>query len=125
MQTLRSNGQQATQRNKKGNPLDTTRARGHRGTNRIKNNRFAGSRANTRGLLSAQEQADCLGKIAAINKSQAAIEFELDGTIVTANDNFLNALGYSLAEVQGRHHSMFVDEATRQSAEYKEFWAKL
>ena len=49
----------------------------------------------------------------------------MDGTIVTANDNFLKALGYTLEEIKGRHHSMFVDEAYRQSAEYREFWAKL
>ena len=63
--------------------------------------------------------------LAAIGKSQAVIEFKMDGTIITANDNFLSTLGYSLAEVQGRHHSMFVDEAYSRSAEYKEFWARL
>ena len=57
------------------------------------------------------------GQIAAINKSQAVIEFEMDGTIITANDNFLRVMGYTLDEVKGRHHSMFVDDATRQSAE--------
>jgi len=61
----------------------------------------------------------------AISKSQAVIEFELDGTIRTANENFLSVLGYSLNEVQGQHHSMFVDPATVASAEYKEFWAAL
>jgi methyl-accepting chemotaxis protein len=69
--------------------------------------------------------ADSSGQIAAIGKSQAVIEFKMDGTIVTANDNFLRALGYSLDEVKGRHHSMFVEESHRQSADYKEFWAKL
>jgi methyl-accepting chemotaxis protein len=63
--------------------------------------------------------------VAAIGKSQAVIEFKMDGTVVTANDNFLNALGYTLDEVKGRNHSMFVDEVFRQSAEYREFWAKL
>ena len=53
------------------------------------------------------------------------IEFNLDGTIVTANDNFLSALGYTLAEIKGRHHSMFVEPAYRDSAEYKAFWAAL
>jgi methyl-accepting chemotaxis protein len=53
------------------------------------------------------------------------IEFNMDGTIVTANDNFLRALGYSLAEIKGRHHSMFVDAAERDSAAYREFWTKL
>ena len=52
--------------------------------------------------------ANFAGQIEAIGKSQAVIEFELDGTILTANENFLGALGYSLAEIQGKHHSMFV-----------------
>ena len=54
---------------------------------------------------------DDAGKIAAISRSQAVIEFKLDGTIVTANDLFLNVMGYNLAEIEGRHHSMFVDPA--------------
>jgi methyl-accepting chemotaxis protein len=65
------------------------------------------------------------GKIAAINRAQAVIEFKLDGTIVTANENFLGATGYSLAEIQGRHHSMFMPQADRESAAYREFWAAL
>ncbi len=69
--------------------------------------------------------ADYQGQIAAVKKSQAVIEFRMDGTILEANDNFLSAVGYSLAEIQGRHHSLFVDEAYARSAEYKEFWAKL
>ncbi len=69
--------------------------------------------------------ADYIGQIAAVNKSQAVIEFKMDGTVLTANDNFLRALDYTLDEIKGRHHSMFVDEAYRQSYEYKEFWAAL
>jgi methyl-accepting chemotaxis protein len=69
--------------------------------------------------------ADYAGQVAAIGKSQAVIEFKMDGTILTANDNFLSVLGYTLDEVKGCHHSIFVAEAYRQSAEYKEFWAKL
>jgi methyl-accepting chemotaxis protein len=69
--------------------------------------------------------ADLLGKVEAIGRSQAIIEFELDGTIITANQNFLSLLGYSLAEVKGRHHSMFVEPAYKASAEYKQFWEKL
>jgi methyl-accepting chemotaxis protein len=69
--------------------------------------------------------ADLAGQIAAIGKSQAVIEFNMDGTIITANDNFLNALGYSLGEVKGRHHSMFVDASDRDSVAYREFWASL
>jgi methyl-accepting chemotaxis protein len=69
--------------------------------------------------------ADIAGQIAAIGKSQAVIEFNMDGTIITANDNFLNAVGYTLGEVKGHHHSMFVDAAERNSAEYRDFWANL
>ena len=65
------------------------------------------------------------GQIAAIGRAQAMIAFEMDGTIVTANDNFLQTLGYTLAEIQGKHHSMFVDPSERDSADYREFWAKL
>jgi methyl-accepting chemotaxis protein len=69
--------------------------------------------------------ADTRGQIEAIGKSQAVIEFNLDGTIITANDNFLQTLGYRLDEIQGRHHSMFVEEAERQGAAYRDFWAAL
>ncbi|NPU09682.1 PAS domain-containing methyl-accepting chemotaxis protein [Bradyrhizobium sp. 83002] len=65
------------------------------------------------------------GKLAALDRSQAIIEFGMDGTIVSANENFLHVLGYELREVQGRHHSMFVEPAERDSAAYREFWAKL
>jgi methyl-accepting chemotaxis protein len=64
-------------------------------------------------------------RITAVNTSMAVVEFEMDGTIMTANDQFLKAMGYTLDEIKGRHHSMFLDEESRQSAEYKEFWAKL
>jgi len=80
---------------------------------------------NSRNQVSAADMADLRGKIAAIEKSQAVIEFELDGTIRTANENFLKAMGYTLDEIKGRHHSIFVDDAYRQSLEYKEFWVKL
>jgi methyl-accepting chemotaxis protein len=65
------------------------------------------------------------GKISAINRAQAVIEFNLDGTIVTANENFLKTLGYTLGEIQGKHHSMFVEQAEKDSAAYREFWAAL
>ncbi len=68
---------------------------------------------------------DAAAKLAALDKSQATIEFKMDGTIITANKNFLNAMGYTLEEVKGRHHSMFVDPAYKESADYREFWAKL
>ena len=69
--------------------------------------------------------ADHAGQIAAIGKAQAVIEFNMDGTVITANQNFLKTLGYMLDEIKSKHHSMFVDEAYKQSAAYKEFWAKL
>jgi len=69
--------------------------------------------------------ADYAGEIAAIDKSRAVIEFNMDGTIIKANDNFLRAMGYTLEEIEGRHHSMFVEDAYRGSLEYREFWAKL
>src|SRR3954463_4812917 len=65
------------------------------------------------------------GQIAAIGRAQAVIAFEMNGTIVTANENFLRAMGYTLAEIQGKHHSMFVEQAERNSAAYREFWARL
>ncbi len=71
------------------------------------------------------QAADFAGQISAIGKSQAVIEFSLDGSIITANDNFTNALGYSLDEIRGKHHSMFVDPAQRDSADYRYFWDKL
>jgi len=69
--------------------------------------------------------ADLNGKVEAIGRSQAVIEFNLDGTIITANENFLKTLGYSLDEIKGKHHSMFAEPAYAGSAEYREFWAKL
>jgi methyl-accepting chemotaxis protein len=62
---------------------------------------------------------------AAINTAQAVIEFNLDGTVITANDNFLKTLGYSLDEIRGKPHSMFVDAAYRGSEDYRRFWEHL
>lgn len=64
-------------------------------------------------------------QLAAIDRSQAMIEFALDGTIIDANDNFLATLGYSLNEVKGQHHSMFVPQSVRGTHEYRMFWDKL
>jgi methyl-accepting chemotaxis protein len=63
--------------------------------------------------------------MAAIDRSQAVIEFAMDGTVLHANANFLNVLGYTLEEIRGRHHSMFIDPAERDGAEYRNFWDKL
>jgi methyl-accepting chemotaxis protein len=80
------------------------------------------------GVFNLRNQAKVQGALAqaeAINQSQAVIEFKLDGTIVTANPNFLGAMGYTLDEIKGKHHRMFVDPALRESAAYREFWASL
>jgi methyl-accepting chemotaxis protein len=69
--------------------------------------------------------ANAIAQAAAIGKSQAVIEFNLDGTIITANQNFLDAMGYRLDEIQGKHHSMFVEPGERDSADYRSFWANL
>jgi methyl-accepting chemotaxis protein len=63
--------------------------------------------------------------LAALDRSQAVIEFSLDGTILKANENFCQTLGYTLDEIRGKHHSMFVDAAYRQSQEYQAFWNDL
>ncbi len=71
------------------------------------------------------KNADYEGQINAISKSQAVIHFNMDGTIIDANENFLNAMGYTLADIQGKHHSMFAEPGYAASQEYKDFWAKL
>ena len=64
-------------------------------------------------------------QIQAISRSNAVIEFEPDGTIITAHENFLAALGYSIDEIVGKHHAMFVPEGQRRSQAYMRFWADL
>ena len=66
--------------------------------------------------------AEYEGKLAAIDRVQAVIEFELDGTIITANENFLDIFGYSLDEVVGQHHEMFCEPVYAESQAYAEFW---
>lgn len=65
------------------------------------------------------------GQAAAISRSMAVIEFDVDGTVLTANENFLATLGYRLDEIVGKHHRMFVDPQYAATREYKEFWAAL
>ncbi|UUO07393.1 PAS domain-containing methyl-accepting chemotaxis protein [Blastopirellula sp. J2-11] len=80
----------------------------------------------TNGVDLLQQEVNALkAELAAIDKSQAVIEFELDGTIITANDNFCSAIGYSLEEIQGQHHRMFVTSEDARSREYQEFWSRL
>lgn len=68
---------------------------------------------------------DAAGQIQAISRSQAIAEFSMDGTVLTANRNFLDLMGYSLDEIRGKHHSIFVDGEYRNSAAYREFWDSL
>lgn len=75
--------------------------------------------------LDARQYALMLGLIEAVDRSQATIEFSLDGTILKANANFLAAMGYTLAEIQGKHHSIFVDPEFARSGEYRDFWRNL
>jgi len=69
--------------------------------------------------------ADAKAVLEAMSKSQAIIEFKLDGTILSANQSFCQALGYQLSEIVGQHHRLFVDPKEVASAEYREFWARL
>lgn len=71
------------------------------------------------------KSAEDAGKLAAISRAQAIIEFTPTGEIMTANDNFLTTLGYSLGEIQGKHHALFCEPAYTQSADYQRFWQKL
>ena len=71
------------------------------------------------------ENAEAQSKVAAIDLSQGTIEFAMDGTIITANESFLSTLGYSLDEIQGKHHSMFCDDAYAASEDYAKFWETL
>ena len=65
------------------------------------------------------------GQVDAINKSQAVIEFDMQGNILNANKNFLDTIGYTKDEIVGKHHSIFCEESYKNSNEYKEFWKKL
>ena len=69
--------------------------------------------------------AEFEGKVRALSRVQAIIEFSCTGEVLTANDLFCTALGYELKEIAGRHHSMFVEPAYAKSADYPEFWRKL
>ncbi|MCV9385204.1 PAS domain S-box protein [Reichenbachiella ulvae] len=71
------------------------------------------------------KNSDFEGQLAAIGKAQAVIEFNLDGTIVKANENFLKTVGYSINEIEGKHHKIFCDPSYARSADYAAFWDKL
>jgi methyl-accepting chemotaxis protein len=99
------------------------------GALRDNSGRYVGNSLEWKDVTAARAQdnlnADFRGQIAAISKSQAVIEFDLDGKIRTANQNFLETLGYRLDEIQGKHHSMFAEPSYRESAEYRRFWDEL
>nr|WP_018899895.1 PAS domain-containing methyl-accepting chemotaxis protein [Rhizobium sp. 2MFCol3.1] len=77
-------------------------------------------------ITAAKKQAaEDKGKLEALSRAQAVIEFTPEGNIITANENFLATLGYSLSEIVGKHHAMFCEADYSRSAEYRAFWAKL
>jgi methyl-accepting chemotaxis protein len=75
--------------------------------------------------IELERLVDLEGQIAAIGRSQAVIEFDLAGNVLTANANFCRVLGYSLDEIRGRPHAMFVEQGYRNSEAYRQFWMKL
>ncbi len=79
----------------------------------------------TKQLEAEARNADLMAQIAALSESQALIEFDLDGVILTANHNMLSVVGYSLDELKGKHHRLLLDQAERDSVEYREFWHRL
>ncbi len=85
----------------------------------------AGNRIGTVVEWANAEALDNAGQVDAINRSQAVIHFEPDGTIIEANENFLSVMGYTLDEVKGKHHSMFAEPEFAASQEYKDFWEAL
>lgn len=68
---------------------------------------------------------DYSGQIEAIGRSQAIVHFEMNGTIISANENFLNLMNYSLGEIKGKHHKLFVEPEFAASDDYRNFWQKL
>lgn len=73
----------------------------------------------------ARKDLEMSGQLMAINNSMATIEFTMNGNVVAANEKFLNAMGYRLDEIKGRHHRMFLDDAYASSDEYQKFWKDL
>lgn len=101
--------------------MAVSRPRGSRSTSsRSRTSTAAASTAATKAAVQHDQRV-----LAAFDRSMARIEFDVDGRIRSANDNFLKLMGYSLDEIVGKPHSLFVDEATRSSATYADFWAGL
>ncbi|QRI62676.1 PAS domain-containing methyl-accepting chemotaxis protein [Shinella sp. PSBB067] len=76
-------------------------------------------------MLSFAKSMDAAHIVDALSRSQAVIHFDLNGTILTANENFCRALGYELTEIVGKHHRMFCEASYTTSEEYRQFWARL
>lgn len=75
--------------------------------------------------LKVQHESQTKGKLQALDRAMGIIEFNLDGSIVDANQNFLSLVGYSLAELKGKHHRLFCKPALANSSEYQDFWRRL
>jgi len=97
---------------------------GGRSFNLVANPIF-GAKNERLGTVVEWQDGIAVGMANAINRSQAVIEFQTDGTIITANPNFLSVMGYMLDEIKGKHHSMFADAAYQASPEYRKFWEDL
>jgi methyl-accepting chemotaxis protein len=76
-------------------------------------------------MINAEQMAEMKGVMAGIDATMATIEFKPDGTIITANDNFLSTVKYTLPEIHGKHHRIFVPADIANSAEYAVFWDNL
>ncbi len=76
-------------------------------------------------FITTNETKELRALLNALDASQAVIEFDMQGNILRANENFLAATGYRADEIEGRHHRMFVDQKDSESPEYREFWARL
>ncbi|HER27668.1 MAG TPA: PAS domain S-box protein, partial [Rhodospirillales bacterium] len=73
--------------------------------------------------MSSSEDANSI--LESIGNSQGLIQFEMDGTIIEANENFLSIMGYTASEIEGKHHSMFADAEFAKTPAYEEFWVNL
>ena len=93
--------------------------------NKLGNNNMQALKVNDNTDSGADELNNLKAMMAAMDKSQAVIEFNLDGTVINANNNFLKALNYSIDEIRGKHHRMFCEPEFVQSEEYTQFWEKL
>ncbi|MGQ3852341.1 methyl-accepting chemotaxis protein [Pseudomonas capsici] len=71
------------------------------------------------------QDSESRGKLAAVDRAMAVCEFDLNGNVLTANNNFLNVMGYALNEIKGKHHRGFCEQGLVNSSEYGDFWRRL